>query len=179
MDSGAAGMNMYDRRPEREPAPNNVPHNFIAQLRLAIARRAKARPMNIQNKILDGLIGGWEMSGITDFMSGMNFTIVVANDPANVLAGEQRANATGVLPKARPAHQWPARLRHGRLLHAREGHVRQPGPQHAARLRHQQLGPGRQQELRIRKMGEAAGCRSAPSGSISSTTRSSTIRRPR
>ena len=29
MDSGAAGMNMYNRRPEREPAPNNVPHNFI------------------------------------------------------------------------------------------------------------------------------------------------------
>ena len=29
MDSGGAGQNMYDRRPEREPAPNNVPHNFI------------------------------------------------------------------------------------------------------------------------------------------------------
>ena len=29
MDSGGAGMNMYNRRPEREPAPDNVPHNFI------------------------------------------------------------------------------------------------------------------------------------------------------
>jgi hypothetical protein len=95
MDSGAAGMNSYNRRPEREPAPNNVPHNFIASYvwQLPIG---KGKAVNVENKLLNGVIGGWEVSGITNFVSGMNFTIVAANDPANVLAGEQRANATGV-----------------------------------------------------------------------------------
>jgi hypothetical protein len=95
MDSGAAGMNMYNRRPEREPAPNNVPHNFIASYVWELPV-GKGRAMNIQNKLLNGVIGGWEMGGITNFISGMNFTIVAAGDPANVLAGEERANATGV-----------------------------------------------------------------------------------
>jgi hypothetical protein len=97
MDSGAAGMNMYNRRPEREPAPNNVPHNFILSYvwQLPVG---KGKGVNIQNPILDGFIGGWELSGITNFRSGFNYTIVVANDVANVLAGEQRADGTGVKP---------------------------------------------------------------------------------
>jgi hypothetical protein len=92
MDSGAAGMNMYNRRPEREPAPNNVPHNFILSYvwQMPIG---KGKPVNIRNPVLDGLIGGWELSGITSFRSGFYYTIVVANDLANVLAGEQRADA--------------------------------------------------------------------------------------
>ena len=95
MDSGGAGMNMYNRRPEREPAPNNVPDNVIAGYvwQLPVG---SGKAVNLQNKLLDGILGGWEMSGITNFISGMNFTIVAANDPANVLAGEERANATGV-----------------------------------------------------------------------------------
>ena len=98
MDSGAAGMNMYNRRPEREPAPDNVPHNFILSYvwQLPVG---KGKQVNIQNKLLDGVIGGWELSGITSFISGMNFTIVVTGDPANVLAGIERANATGVKPQ--------------------------------------------------------------------------------
>jgi hypothetical protein len=97
MDSGAAGMNMYDRRPEREPAPNNVPHNFVFSYvwQLPIG---KGKGVNIQNPILDGLIGGWALSGITNFRSGFYYTIVAANDLANVLAGEQRADGTGVKP---------------------------------------------------------------------------------
>ncbi|MFN7921362.1 MAG: TonB-dependent receptor [Bryobacteraceae bacterium] len=94
MDSGGAGMNMYNRRPEREPGPNNVPHNFIASYiwQLPIG---KGKHVDIQNKLLNGVIGGWELSGITNFISGFHYTIVVAGDPANVLAGEERANATG------------------------------------------------------------------------------------
>src|SRR5260370_21095310 len=98
MDSGADGMNMYNRRQERESAPNNVPHNFILSYvwQLPVG---KGKQVNIQNRVLDGLVGGWEMSGITNFVSAMTFTIVAAADPANVGAGEERANATGVKPQ--------------------------------------------------------------------------------
>ena len=44
------------------------------------------------------------MSGIPSFRSGFNYTIVVANDVANVLAGEQRANGTAVKPTKLDPH---------------------------------------------------------------------------
>jgi hypothetical protein len=44
------------------------------------------------------VVGGWQLSGITNFRSGPYFSIGVATDLANVLAGEQRANATGTKP---------------------------------------------------------------------------------
>jgi hypothetical protein len=98
MDSGAAGMNMYNRRPEREPANNNVPHNFILSYvwQLPIGR---GKAVNLQNWLANGIAGGWEVSGITNFRSGMYMTIGVANDLANVNVGEQRANATSVKPQ--------------------------------------------------------------------------------
>jgi hypothetical protein len=98
MDSGGAGMNMYNRRPEHEPAGNNVPHNFILSYvwQLPVG---KGRAVNVGNKVLDGVVGGWQLSGITSFRSGMNFTIVASGDPANVLAGAERANATAVKPQ--------------------------------------------------------------------------------
>ncbi len=97
VDSGGAGMNMYNRRPERELAPNHFPHNFILSYVWQIPV-GKGKAVNLQNKILDGVIGGWQLSGITNFRSGPYFTIVVTGDLANVQAGEQRANATGVAP---------------------------------------------------------------------------------
>jgi len=98
MDSGAAGQNMYDRRPERGLAGNHVPHNFVLAYvwQLPIGR---GKAMNIQKPVLDGLIGGWELSGITNFRSGMYFSIGATSDLANTLAGERRADATGVTPK--------------------------------------------------------------------------------
>jgi hypothetical protein len=98
MDSGGAGMNMYNRRPERELAPNHFPHNFILSYvwQLPVG---KGQAMNIRNKVVDAVIGGWQLSGITNFRSGPYLTIVVTGDLANVLAGEQRANATGVTPQ--------------------------------------------------------------------------------
>ena len=97
MDSGAAGMDMRNRRLERGLADNHVPHNFILSYvwQLPIG---KGKSVNLQNWLLDGVAGGWELSGITSFRSGMYFSIGVANDLANVLAGSQRANATGVTP---------------------------------------------------------------------------------
>jgi hypothetical protein len=97
VDSGAAGMNMYDRRPERGLAANHFPHNFIFSYVWQIPV-GKGQKMDLQNPILDGIFGGWQLSGITNFRSGPYLTITVANDLANVLAGEQRANATGVKP---------------------------------------------------------------------------------
>lgn len=98
MDSGGMGQNMYDRRPERGLAAIHVPHNFIVSYvwELPVGR---GKPVAIHNQALNGLIGGWALSGITSFRSGMYFSIGVIGDLANALAGERRADATGVKPR--------------------------------------------------------------------------------
>ena len=100
MDTGSiAGvpMNMYNRRPERGLADNNFPHNFIVSYVWELPV-GKGRAFHVANPILDGVVGGWQLSGITNFRAGQYFSIGVAGDRANVLAGSQRADATGVKP---------------------------------------------------------------------------------
>jgi hypothetical protein len=88
---------MYDRRPERGLADNDVRHNFIGSWvwELPVGR---GRTVQIENAVLNGIIGGWQVNGIANFRSGMPYTISTANDLANVSTGGQRANATGVEP---------------------------------------------------------------------------------
>jgi hypothetical protein len=98
MDTGTGvGMNMYNRRPERGLAGNHFPHNFILSYVWQLPF-GKGQPVNIPNPVLDAVAGGWQLSGITNFRSGPYFSIGVAQDLANVLAGEMRANGTGVKP---------------------------------------------------------------------------------
>jgi hypothetical protein len=98
MDNGAAGQNMYDRRPERGLASNDVPHNFIFNYvwELPVGR---GKWFGIQNRVVDAVIGGWQLSGITNFRSGMPMTIGTSGDLARVGTGSQRADATGVRPR--------------------------------------------------------------------------------
>jgi outer membrane receptor protein involved in Fe transport len=98
LDSGGAGQNMYDRRPERGLADNDVRHNFIGSwvYDLPVGRN---RAVNISNSVLNAVAGGWQVNGIANFRTGMPYTIVTANDIANVSTGGQRANATGVEPR--------------------------------------------------------------------------------
>ncbi|HYM05156.1 MAG TPA: TonB-dependent receptor [Terriglobales bacterium] len=95
---GSAGQNMYNRRPERGLADDHVPQNFVGSwvYDLPVGR---GRAMEIQNRFLDGVIGGWEMTGIVTFQAGRYYTIGTAGDIANVGTGGQRANATGVPAK--------------------------------------------------------------------------------
>jgi hypothetical protein len=97
IDSGGAGQNMYDRRPERALADTDVRDNFIASYVWDLPV-GKGRPVNIANPVLNAVLGQWELSGITNFRSGMPINITTSGDLANVITGGQRANATGVKP---------------------------------------------------------------------------------
>ncbi|MEO8127543.1 MAG: TonB-dependent receptor [Bryobacteraceae bacterium] len=126
IDSGGAGQNMYNRKPERGLADSDVPDNFIASYVWDLPF-GRGRRMNIANPVLNGMFGGWELSGISNFRSGMPLTIVTANDIANVGTGGQRANATSIKPSkldprtngllgfVREAYSTPARGTFGNL----------------------------------------------------------------
>jgi hypothetical protein len=92
---GNAGQDQYNRRPDHELAINDVRHHFIGNYvwQLPIG---KGRHFNVTRPVLDGIVGGWQVNGITTFESGMPYTIFTAGDIANVATGGQRANATGV-----------------------------------------------------------------------------------
>jgi hypothetical protein len=94
IDSGGAGQNMYDRRPERGRADNDIRHNFILGF-VDDLPLGKGRAIDIQNKALDTIIGGWQLNGIVNFRTGAPFSIGTAGDLARVGSGAQRANATG------------------------------------------------------------------------------------
>lgn len=98
VDSGAAGQNMYDRRPERGLADNDVRHNFIGSWVYELPF-GRGRSFDIQNPVLNAVAGGWQVNGIANFRTGMPYTIITANDLANVSTGNQRANSTGVGPR--------------------------------------------------------------------------------
>ena len=133
MDSGGAGQNMYNRRPERELAPNDVRHHFIGNYVWQLPF-GKGKHFDIRNPVLDGIAGGWQINGITTFQTGMPYTIVTSGDIANVGTGGQRANATGVAPQKldprangllglnRAAYSIPAKFTFGNL-----GQDTQPG----------------------------------------------------
>ena len=129
IDSGGPALNiqnMYDRRPERGLADTDIRHNFIASYVYDLPV-GKGKRWNLQNSILDGVLGGWQINGITNFRSGMPITITVANDLANVGTAGQRADATGIKPTKldprtnnllgfdRAAYATPARGRYGTL----------------------------------------------------------------
>lgn len=92
---GNSGQNQYNRRADRELAVNDVRHHFIGNYvwQLPIGR---GRHLNVRNALLDGIVGGWQVNGITTFQTGMPYTIATSGDIANVATGGQRANATGL-----------------------------------------------------------------------------------
>ncbi|MBI3679448.1 MAG: carboxypeptidase regulatory-like domain-containing protein [Acidobacteria bacterium] len=126
LDSGAAGQNMYNRRPERGLADNDVRHNFISSWVYELPF-GKGQPWNISNSLLNAVAGGWQVNGIVNFRSGMPYSISTASDIANVGTGGQRANAAGSPPRKldprtsgllgldRAAYATPARATFGNL----------------------------------------------------------------
>jgi len=98
MDDASTPQNMYNWRLERALAGNDVPHNLIFSYVYEIPV-GRGKRYDVRNAVLDALIGGWQLSGITNFRSGMPLTIVTSGDIANVGTGGQRGNATGVKPQ--------------------------------------------------------------------------------
>jgi hypothetical protein len=126
IDGGGSGQNMYDRRPERSLADNDVRHNFIGSYvwELPVGR---GKLVYLGNPVLNTIVGGWQVNGITNFRSGSPYTIGTAQDIANVGTGGQRANAAGTAPKKldprtngnlgldRAAYSTPPRFTYGNL----------------------------------------------------------------
>jgi hypothetical protein len=90
----AVPMNAYDLRAEKGLSYFDVPHrlavSYIWDLPFGHSRRYLSH-----GGITGRVLGGWQLSGITQLQSGNPWSVLVAGDPANVGAGTQRANLAG------------------------------------------------------------------------------------
>jgi hypothetical protein len=95
--SSGNGQNMYNRRLERALCDTDVPQNFTTSYVWDLPF-GHGRKVDIANPILNGFLGGWELSGISAMISGFPLTITTSGDTAEVGTGVQRGNSTGIAP---------------------------------------------------------------------------------
>lgn len=58
----------------------------------------KGRTHSIENPVLNGIAGGWQVGGIGTWQTGFPITMVYGRDQSNTGAGLDRPNATGISP---------------------------------------------------------------------------------
>ena len=90
-------MNSYCRECERGLSAFDVRHRFVtsALYELPIG---KGKGLDVQNGVLNTLVGGWQVGSIVTFQSGFPINLSQSGDPSNVGATYDRPNATGISP---------------------------------------------------------------------------------
>jgi len=92
---GQSIQNPYDMRPDRSVSSFDVPHNLVIGWVFDLPFGEK-RALQAGNKIVDAIIGGWQINGIADLRSGNPVNVTVSGDIANTgNVGYMRPNVVG------------------------------------------------------------------------------------
>ncbi|MBI3470379.1 MAG: carboxypeptidase regulatory-like domain-containing protein, partial [Candidatus Solibacter usitatus] len=93
---GAGGVqNNYDVRPERSLALYDTPHRAVVSYIIDLPFGKGQRFAGNVTGVLDKLVSGWGINGVTTFQSGNPLPIGVAVNTTNSFGGGQRPNRTG------------------------------------------------------------------------------------
>ena len=80
---------------ERGPSEYQVPHSFALSFGYQLPF-GKGKPLaGNSNRVVNGIIGGWQLQGIMLFRSGVPYTVTMSRDVANTGVGGQRPNRIG------------------------------------------------------------------------------------
>jgi hypothetical protein len=74
----------------------SIPQNFVASYNYALPVGHGRAFLSHMPSWADGVLGGWNVSGITTLQRGLPFTPTVSADQANTGVGSQRPNLNGV-----------------------------------------------------------------------------------
>jgi hypothetical protein len=88
-------QNLYDRRDEWGPAYFDIKHNFTASFVYDLPFGQKKKLGSHWNRAVDGVLGGWQTSGVLTAHTGFPLTIKMSGDPSGTGARSFRANVIG------------------------------------------------------------------------------------
>ena len=91
-------QNSYCRNCDYGLSSYHTAHRFVSSTLYDIPV-GKGRAVNIENKILNGVIGGWQTGGILAVQTGFPITVSIGGlDQSKTGGGFDRPNATGISP---------------------------------------------------------------------------------
>jgi len=84
---GLMPQNSYDLKAEKALSSIHAPHrltaSYVWNIPVGRAKAQRRRFLSNMHPILNGFIGGWQLSGVTTFQSGTPFTIRSSSDASN------------------------------------------------------------------------------------------------
>ncbi|MBK9168286.1 MAG: TonB-dependent receptor [Bryobacterales bacterium] len=102
-------QNSYCRQCERARSSHDTRQRFVTSA-LWDVPFGKGRPHNIENPVLNGIAGGWQLGSILTLQSGFPITVTNGTDRSNTGAFFDRPNATGQAPDLPRGQQDPRRF---------------------------------------------------------------------
>jgi len=107
---GCDVQQIYNLKAERSVAAFDVPQNLVASLNYELPI-GRGKALNIMNKAVDAIVGGWQINGITSFHSGTPYSVHISTDVANIGGVSwwpyERANVvSSSVPSRRSANHW-------------------------------------------------------------------------
>jgi hypothetical protein len=87
-------QNAYDMNANYGPASNDIRHTFNGSVTYNLPFGNGKQFLN-QGGVLDGIVGGWELSSIFHVRTGVPTTVVMGYDGAGVGSGQWRPNQVG------------------------------------------------------------------------------------
>jgi hypothetical protein len=84
-----------NRGREKALSSFDVPHNVAVSVGYELPFGSGRRFLSQANRVVDGVLGGWQVQGIYIWRSGRPFTPTISSDRANTGVGGQRPNRLG------------------------------------------------------------------------------------
>ena len=146
----AQAQNTYDERSEKGLAYFDTPNRFVANYIYELPFGPGRRFVSARG-VAGSMVGGWKVSGITQYQTGNPWSILANGDRANVGTSQQRADLVGnPFPSGfiagRPR---PGGLQCGGLCQSEDRHLRQQRARYHSRCKHLKHRSRHRQELPV------------------------------
>jgi hypothetical protein len=100
--STAGIRSVYNLAAEKSLDPSDLPQSFVLSYIAEIPIGKGERFGSNLNPVLNGIFGGWQFTGVTNFKSGIPLGVICDTNNSNSLGNSQRPNLVGN-PNALPA----------------------------------------------------------------------------
>jgi hypothetical protein len=99
---GCDVQQIYNIKAEHSVSAFDVPQNFVVSWNYMLPV-GRGQALNVNNRALSEIVGGWQFNGITSFHSGFPYSVHISADIANIgNGGYERPNIVG---KTTPQHR--------------------------------------------------------------------------